>query len=705
MEPFQLEILELQRQLATTRLVAEAKLAAERAARVEAEEAAAAAAASAASVLSAERAARIEAEEAVAVAVASAAAAVASTAAAVASASAERAARIEAEEAAAVAVASAAAAAASAASVLSVERAARIDAEVDAFLNEMRGVAGSSSADTSSHADVLRRGATNPVLADAEAVLAGLPLPARGSVARAWAAFAQEHAGSWTLPPPPPLAENRDVHPTVARLLGAVVAHDALRVWHEGRAEDDVPAAKIRPDFLLTHARDAGASTIGAAIMVEVKLPGCLDDASVQLCAYLRRRVYKLCCERRARGEPFDDIFALGAATDGLNVVLVRMLSGAPALGGAFKTAKPCPSVTTRALPLLAGWDFCTGMDFAQRAPLPGFVALAHLCGSAGALGAGAPLASLSANVAWEGGAGAPPVEGGGGGVPPRDLALGARLGLGGTSDVYEFIGDEHAIVKVARCLTPAATSGFEAEVRALQLLRHAAHRGLVPELLGVGARAPDARAGAHSGGAWPLLILRPRGLPLAAWVAARVAAAPRRGAREARRAAASAIILRVLEALEAAAAAGVVHCDVRPANIVVVGDAAALVDWGCSCAPGEQARGRGVAAFSDARVFAHGQASFPARPAQDVAGALFSWLAIACDAGCAAPWQAPTHAPPEVRSTVHDVLARRAAWLAAAAERGDISALFVDALAAATAGAGEDFSGILALARAAVFG
>jgi hypothetical protein len=106
-------------------------------------------------------------------------------------------------------------------------------------------------------------------------------------------------------------------------LLAAAVARNALRVWHEGRAEDDVPAAKIRPDFLLTHTRDAGASTIGAAIMVEVKLPGCLADASVQLCAYLRRRVYKLCCERHARGEPFDDIFALGAATDGHDILIV----------------------------------------------------------------------------------------------------------------------------------------------------------------------------------------------------------------------------------------------------------------------------------------------------------------------------------------------------------------------------------------------
>jgi len=120
-----------------------------------------------------------------------------------------------------------------------------------------------------------------------------------------------------------------------------------------------VPITKVRPDFLLTHVRDASASTVGAAVVVEVKLPGCIGDAVVQLCAYLRRRVYKLCCERYARGEPFNDIFALGAATDGCSVVLVRMLSGAPMPGASFDGAKPCPSIATAPLPLLDEWDFC----------------------------------------------------------------------------------------------------------------------------------------------------------------------------------------------------------------------------------------------------------------------------------------------------------------------------------------------------------
>jgi hypothetical protein len=105
------------------------------------------------------------------------------------------------------------------------------------------------------------------------------------------------------------------------------------------------------------------------------------------------------------------------------------------------------------------------------------------------------------------------------------------------------------------------------------------------------------------------------------------------------------------------------------------------------------------------------GIASFTARPAQDVAGALFTWLAIAFDAGCAAPWQAPevaparapAQAPPELRSSVHVMLARRAAWLEGATLRGDIDAPFTAALAAATTGSGADVSRVFALARAVV--
>jgi hypothetical protein len=673
------EIDELRRQLDASRI--ETAQARERA---EAAEAAAAAA------LAAERALGIEARERAEAAEAAAAAALA----------AERALGIEARERAEAAEAAAAAAR---------ERAEA--AETNAFLNEMRDLADSLSADTASHAGVAWRGATNPEPGDTAAVLAGLPLPVRGSAASAWALFASAHVREWAPPPPDEkeLAENRDVHPSISRLLAAVITSGALRVWHEGYAEEDVPIARVWPDFLLTHVRDAGPSTVGAAVVVEVELPGCIDDAVVQLCAYLRRRVYKLCCERHARGEPFYDIFALGAATDGCSVVLVRMLSGAPMPGAPFGGAKPCPSIATAPLPLLGEWDFRATVDFSSQKLPKGVEALAHLCGSDAALGAGAPLATLRADITWLPG-GADSEDGSASRRDACELALGARLGSGGTSDAYvlesrDIVG---AVVKVARCLTEEIAADFAAEERALTALRSAAGEGLVPELLGAGVRTPAARAGAHGGGAWPLLVLRPRGVQLAAWVAARAAAAPPRGRAAARRAAASAVVVRVLGALEAAAAAGIVHCDVRPANIVVVGDAATLVDWGCSCACGAEARGRGVAAFADARVFGAATTHFAARSAQDVAGALLTWAAVACDAGCDAPWLARRAAAPAGGgSTVADMLANREAWLATAAERGDTPALLVSALAAASTmradASAEAVAGIFARARAAI--
>jgi hypothetical protein len=129
-------------------------------------------------------------------------------------------------------------------------------------------------------------------------------------------------------------------------------------VWGNVIAEDDVPCAKIRPDFSITHARDAAVSVIGALLAVEVKLLGNLDDAVTQTCAYLRRRVYKICCEREARGEPCHDVFALGIATDGNNIVLVRVASGAPGPGGSFAGAVPCPTTCTSPLVLFNGWLF-----------------------------------------------------------------------------------------------------------------------------------------------------------------------------------------------------------------------------------------------------------------------------------------------------------------------------------------------------------
>ena len=97
-------------------------------------------------------------------------------------------------------------------------------------------------------------------------------------------------------------------------------------------------------------------------------------------------------------------LFVLGVATDGVTVALVRVSSGAPAAGGSFAHASPCPAFVTKAMPLLE-WDFrsTSGYKLPVGAPPPaGFVALARLLNAPpAALGDGAPLASLRVAVRW----------------------------------------------------------------------------------------------------------------------------------------------------------------------------------------------------------------------------------------------------------------------------------------------------------------
>jgi hypothetical protein len=241
-----------------------------------------------------------------------------------------------------------------------------------------------------------------------------------------------------------------------------------------------------------------------------------------------------------------------------------------------------------------------------------------------------------------------------------------ARSAHGGTSVPFAAAAAAGAIVaKIARVATPHIQECFSAELDALVRLASEAREGRVPTLVGSGAYALDA--------AWQLLLLRPLGVPLADWVSLRAASTGSGGVRtrsgnEAaasaiRRAAATAVVTRVLETLRCAHDADLVHCDVRPSNIVVFEECAVLVDWGLSCAASTTISGRGVAAFADERVFQQG--SYSARPAADIAGALYSWLAIAFDGACGAPWIAPPFA-----ATDGEMFEDRRAWLHARAGR-----------------------------------
>ena len=536
------------------------------------------------------------------------------------------------------------------------------------FFVYMRSISSSSSSDTSSKADTARRGAPEPEPAgEGDGLDGAFPAADEAAVRSAWDAFRARHAASWRPPPAAArLRENRHVHPTVGCLLDAIVPRGALRVWHDKPAPDDVRRAHVRPDFTLTHVRDAAPTTVGASLIVEVKKPGGIGDAAYQACAYARRRVFKLCCEADARGEPLDGIFAFGVATDGARVVIARVASGAPPPGASFVGAVPCPVRQGAPLALLGDWDFRARPAFhdADAGVPAGFRALWRLCAAPRALGGAAePLAALRVTLHGD----AAP-----GGAREVTLSLGERLGCGGTSDVYVYSCDAGragaaagggalaGVAKVSRVATREVAAEFGVERDALAALAAAAGEGLVPTVVAFGVRVPDAaraRAGDAEGAApWPVLLLRPRGEALDAWVAARVAGAADSAA--ARLAAADDVMRRVLDALAAAHAAGWVHCDVRPANVVVVRGRAMLIDWGLAARSGAPLSPRSVPAFSDARLF-DGTAC-AAEPRVDALGALFTWFAVAFGCGCAAPWLAGA----DPRFGDAGVLTARGDWL-----------------------------------------
>jgi hypothetical protein len=173
----------------------------------------------------------------------------------------------------------------------------------------------------------------------------------------------------------------------------------------------------------------------------------------------------------------------------------------------------------------------------------------------------------------------------------------------------------------------------------------------------------------------WPLLVIAPAGMSLCEVADALVARERERGGTRlecakrimlARRALADRVARGVLRTLKVAHARGIVHCDVRPANLVVLGDESValgdgadvmLVDWGLSVNAGAEAVGRGVPAFAAADVFTQG--SIVARARMDLVCVAHTWLAIAFGSGaCAAPWATAPLEP------LVETQARRSLWL-----------------------------------------
>jgi hypothetical protein len=559
-----------------------------------------------------------------------------------------------------------------------------------AFLRWLDSIAASGS--ESSPADTVRRHAPVPFPASEDEVLLNCPRLNASDVRSAWSSYTSAHAPSAAVGDTRQF-ELRAVQPTVARLAGAAAGTKcALRAWHGKVAADAVAAAAMAPDQVWTHARDNAVSTIGALIMFEVKKPDDLDDAVAQAAKYLRRRVAALFHEANARGETGHDIFALAAATDGCRVVFLRMTSGARADGVFPINLQPCPVIATVPLPLLIGWDFVNAEWAPPSAPPAGFTALVRMLRAPpDKLGNELPLASLVVTP-----------------EPTGDsvtLDFAARLGCGGTSDVYALrapAGDRlaGAVAKVPRVATAAVDAQFRREVAALEALTCAGAD--VPALLWQGARAGTSPA--HVGACrWPVLVLTPAGEPLCNYVSrlvmreraalssvgtgvatATVAECAER-ITSARCALADRVVAGVLGVLKLAHERDIIHCDVRPANIVVVGGDSdgdvggsgsggaggggrgaeggglrfLLIDWGACIDAGTNTAGRGVPAFAPSEVYT--QHTYEARPALDLTALAHTWLAIAYGThDASAPWSTAALEPPE---QTHK---RRKRWLTA---------------------------------------
>ena len=321
----------------------------------------------------------------------------------------------------------------------------------------------------------------------------------------------------------------------------------------------------------------------------------------------------------------------------GSHLRLLRTRSGAPADGN-FEGAQPCPIEWTPPLPLLAEWDpRAPGASCPPEAP-PAFSALLRL------LLAPPPLLNPLAapHTAVELACG----------VLQGVVQLEARLGCGGTCDAYRVVtaAAEPLVLKLPRCATEAVALCVSGEANALRALAKAgAPRAAVPWLVAEGVRMLRSRRVATHPETlpWPALLLSPAGTPLSTALNTALAVAsigPSR--RAARRRLADVAVAGILRGLHATHAAGRVHCDVRPNNVIIVPAAAAggvdsamLVDYGLCRLAREAWPSLGDRSFAAARTYAPG--GCPAAAGLDLFSAALTWLALARGGGgsVAAPW------------------------------------------------------------------
>jgi hypothetical protein len=520
---------------------------------------------------------------------------------------------------------------------------AREKEEKRGFFSRMLGISSSSASESANSADTLRRGAPTPVLKSLDDLLNDLNMPYVDEVLAqvAWKTFKDTQISEWIVPGEK-FNENHHMHPTIKRFLLPLIPPN-LKLWCNAITEDEEKGARIQPDFTVTHERDSLPSVIGAALLIEVKLPGRIEHACNQACSYLRRRIYRLSCECDARGELLHNIFAFALATDGNDLVILRMGTGAPLPGGSFATSVPCPVFKSPLLNILP-WDFQPPMTIETFSKQPiAVLTLLRLLRSPLLMGPTVPLSSLSVQLRRSSLDGSEELS-----TPFNNvtLVLSSRLGCGGTSDAYVCTNTDCAIpfsentmvLKVARCSTKAVVDSFSSEARILKALASTIANNTVPRLVSSGYRAQ-----AVVGAEWPVLLLLPCGKPLLDWIKEQGTKAGESDSETSiavRERCASEVVTRILVALQAAHAnpLNIVHCDVRPSNIIIAEEGAVLIDWGHSRNIGDDAIHSGVVAYSDARMHTN-VSTYAARPDGDLFGLIYTWFSIACNSACEAPW------------------------------------------------------------------
>ena len=478
--------------------------------------------------------------------------------------------------------------------------------------------------------------------------------------------------------------ERRNVHPVLNAMVDAAQPPISLwRVWSEVLVSDSLDADEMEPDVTLTSKLESAPSALVAVGYGEWKRPpkpghggGRYSLAAAQQSRnYARRGVLRLTEEADDRRDDASQIQMIAFGSCGHDIVFSRVSSGAPPVGTSFCDATPFPSQQSQPLPLLAGWDFVSTSWRPPAEPPEGFAALARMLSTprdrlVATIG---PLQSLV--VQWS-----PKdtsLQQAASNAPQHNLPLGDCLGAGGTSDVYRLgcsfttsggvtVQGDSAVVKVPRAATASVCESYKAEVKALVALAtgHAADSAVLPKLLACGARCVH-RAGAPvlDRVPWPVLLMAPAGERLASMLQAHsVGKARPSGAgagRRARRAFADAVAADVLAALRHAHGCGVVHCDVRPENIVWTDGRAVLVDWGLACNSGTRLRCWGTRAFADDRIFVSDKGLCASRQV-DVVALVYTWLAIVHGhrGTCRPPWLR------EAGAEAADLFTARDKWL-----------------------------------------